>query len=148
MNYWLCVLLAAAATAALPAAALAQVSGPRASPGLQQPQLRDDEQILPSQIVRPPPAPVKPKVVAKPAAPKPVPVTAQPEPDENPAPVAKPAAPPKPAEPEKRKPDFIVRGKVRDDAWVSIGAAWSAQLKGRRHGLLTQDQHLPGQLVG
>ena len=35
----------------------------------------------------------------------------------------------KPAEPEKRKPDFIVRAKVRDGVWVTIGAAWSAQLK-------------------
>lgn len=39
-------------------------------------------------------------------------------------------AAPKPAEAEKRKPDFIVRAKVKDDVWVSIGAAWSAQLKG------------------
>ena len=36
----------------------------------------------------------------------------------------------KPAEPEKRKPDFIVRAKVKEDVWVSIGAAWSAKLKG------------------
>lgn len=42
---------------------------------------------------------------------------------------AKPA-PKKEAEPEKRRPDFIVRAKVKDDVWVSIGAAWSAQLKG------------------
>jgi hypothetical protein len=32
-------------------------------------------------------------------------------------------------EPEKRKPDFVVRAKVKDDVWVTIGAAWSAQLK-------------------
>lgn len=32
---------------------------------------------------------------------------------------------------EKRKPDFVVRAKVKDDVWVTIGAAWSAQLKGR-----------------
>ena len=31
---------------------------------------------------------------------------------------------------EKRKPDFVVRAKVKDDVWVTIGAAWSAQLKG------------------
>jgi hypothetical protein len=37
----------------------------------------------------------------------------------------------KPAEPaEKRKPDFVVRAKVKDDVWVTIGAAWTAQLKG------------------
>ena len=32
-------------------------------------------------------------------------------------------------EPEKRKPDFVVRAKVKDGVWVTIGAAWSAQLK-------------------
>ena len=32
-------------------------------------------------------------------------------------------------EPEKRRPDFVVRAKVKDDVWVNIGAAWSAQLK-------------------
>jgi hypothetical protein len=32
-------------------------------------------------------------------------------------------------ESEKRKPDFVVRAKVKDDVWVTIGAAWSAQLK-------------------
>jgi hypothetical protein len=102
MKYGLCVLLAAAA-ALLPAAAWAQ-TGPRSSPGLQQPHLRDDEQILPSQIVAPPP-PVKPKPKPKPVAakpPQPDP-TANPEPDDNPpAPVAvaKPPAP-KPAEPAR-----------------------------------------------
>ncbi|HEY4403866.1 MAG TPA: hypothetical protein VGN55_04355 [Xanthobacteraceae bacterium] len=107
MKYGLCVLLAAAAAllpaagaALLPTAASAQ-TGPRASPGLQQPYLRDDEQILPSQIVAPPP-PVKPKPKAKPAA-KPPAVQPNPnaEPDDNPpAPVAvaKPPPPPKPAE--------------------------------------------------
>jgi len=39
-------------------------------------------------------------------------------------------AAPKPVEAEKRKPDFVVRAKVREDVWVTIGAAWSAQLKG------------------
>jgi hypothetical protein len=92
--------LLAAGAAGLPAATWAQ-TGPRSSPGLQQPHLRDDEQIMPSQIV-PPPPPVKPKpkpVAAKPPAPKPD-STANPEPDDNPfAPVgvAKPP-PPKPAE--------------------------------------------------
>src|SRR5882672_10369075 len=75
MKYWFCVMLTAGA-AALPAATWAQ-TGPRASPGLQQPHLRDDEQIMPSQIV-PPPPPVKPKTAA-----------------------AKPAPPPKPAEPAR-----------------------------------------------
>jgi hypothetical protein len=32
-------------------------------------------------------------------------------------------------ESEKRKPDFVVRAKVKEDVWVTIGAAWSAQLK-------------------
>jgi hypothetical protein len=103
MKYWFCVLLGAGA-AALPAATWAQ-TGPRASPGLQQPHLRDDEQIMPSQIV-PPPPPVKPKTAAKPKpAPKPVPA-AEPDIDADPtapAPVAvaKPAPPPKPAEPAR-----------------------------------------------
>ncbi len=105
MKFWRCVLLAAGA-ALLPAATWAQ-TGPRSSPGLQQPHLRDDEQILPSQIVAPPP-PVKPKpkpkpVAAKPPAEPPDP-TANPEPDDNPpAPVAvaKPPPPPKPAEPAR-----------------------------------------------
>jgi hypothetical protein len=87
--------MAALLAAALPVTAWAQASGPRQSPGLQQPHLRDDEQIMPSQIVPPPPA-AKPKAAAKPA--KPVPAAANPETDENPVPAAKPAAPPKPAE--------------------------------------------------
>jgi hypothetical protein len=99
MKYWLAVLLAFGTAAAVPAAAWAQ-TGPRQSPGLQQPQLRDDEQIMPSQIVPPPPLPAKPKAAAKPAPPKPVPAAADPETD-NPAPAVKPAAPPKPAEPAR-----------------------------------------------
>ena len=42
--------------------------------------------------------------------------------------IGKKAAPAK--EVEKRKPDFVVRAKVKEDVWVTIGAAWSAQLKG------------------
>ena len=42
--------------------------------------------------------------------------------------IGKRAAPAKEA--EKRKPDFVVRAKVKEDVWVTIGAAWSAQLKG------------------
>ena len=38
-------------------------------------------------------------------------------------------AAPKQVETEKRKPDFVVRAKVKDGVWVTIGAAWSAQLK-------------------
>jgi hypothetical protein len=98
MKNWLCVVLAAAAAAALPTAVLAQASGPRSSPGLQQPQLRDDEQILPSQIVTPPPVPPKPKTAAKP---KPAAVPLNPDQNDNPVAVAKPAAPPKPAEPAR-----------------------------------------------
>ncbi len=94
MNSWLRMLLAVGTAAMLPAAALAQ-TGPRASPGLQQPQLRDDEQILPSQIVPPPPAPAKKK--AKTAAAKPAPVPADPDADDNSAAPAKPPAAAKPA---------------------------------------------------
>ena len=91
MNYWLRVVLAAGGLALLSADAFAQ-TGPRASPGLQQPQLRDDEQIMPSQIVPAPPA--KPKVAAKPKpAPAPAP-TADTSTDNNPQ--AAPAAPAKP----------------------------------------------------
>ena len=35
--------------------------------------------------------------------------------------IGKKAAPAK--EPEKRKPDFVVRAKVKEDVWVTIGAA-------------------------
>jgi hypothetical protein len=99
MKYWLGVLLAVATAAALPAVAWAQ-GGPRQSPGLQQPQLRDDEQIMPSQIVAPPP--VKPKAAAKPKpAPAAVPRAENPPPADNPVAVAKPAPPPKPADPAR-----------------------------------------------
>jgi hypothetical protein len=109
MNHrWLCVLAVAGMTAvhltALPVAAWAQASGPRASPGMQQPQLRDDEQIMPSQIVRPPALPqslpAKPKAAARPAAPRPAPATVT-EPDDNPVATARPAAPAKPADPAR-----------------------------------------------
>jgi hypothetical protein len=100
MNHrWLCVLAAAGMVVALPVAASAQSNRPTK---LSQPQLRDDEQIMPSQIVKPPPAPApKPKVAAKPPAPKPDPATSPAEPDDNPFAVAKPAPPPKPAEPAR-----------------------------------------------
>ncbi len=42
--------------------------------------------------------------------------------------------PTKPAEPEKRRPEFVIRAKVKDDVWVSIGAMWSAQLPGGKTG--------------
>jgi hypothetical protein len=111
MNHrWLCVLAATGMAAALPTAGLQLAvsaawaqGGPRASPGLQQPVLRDDEQIMPSQIVRPPVVtqslPPKPKAAAKPAAPRPAP--ANPEPDDNPVATAKPAPPAKPPEPAR-----------------------------------------------
>src|SRR5882672_10597535 len=98
MKYWFWVLLGAGA-AALPAATWAQ-TGPRASPGLQQPHLRDDEQIMPSQIV-PPPPPVKPKTAAAKPKPKPVPVADTDDDPTAPVAVAKPAPPPKPAEPAR-----------------------------------------------
>jgi hypothetical protein len=112
MKNWFRVVLAAAAAAALPTAAVlptaallptaawAQASGPRSSPGLQQPHLRDDEQIMPSQIVTPPPVPPKPKVAAKPK-PAPAAVPSNPGQDDNPVAVARPAAPPKPGEPAR-----------------------------------------------
>ena len=93
MNHWLRVVLAAGGLALLSAGAWAQ-TGPRASPGLQQPQLRDDEQIMPSQIV-PAPPPAKPKVAAKPK-PKPAPAAADTDTDDNP-----PTAPAAPAKPKK-----------------------------------------------
>jgi len=57
--------------------------------------------------------------------------------------IGKKAAPAKEA--EKRKPDFVVRAKVKEDVWVTIGAAWSAKLKdgvtgSHVHGLV----HPPG----
>src|SRR5580704_14903751 len=97
MNYWLRMVLAAGSVVVLPSTAWAQSSGPRASPGFQQPQLRADEQIMPSQIVRPPPAPpAKPKVAAKQK-----PAAVDTDTDDNPGAPAKPAAPPKPVEPAR-----------------------------------------------
>jgi len=99
---WFCALATAGLVAlpnAVPVAAWAQASGPRSSPGLQQPHLRDDEQIMPSQIVQPPPLPAKPRT--KPAALKPAPAAVPPDPDDNPVAVAKPASPAKPAEPAR-----------------------------------------------
>jgi hypothetical protein len=98
MKYWFWVMLTAGA-AGLPAATWAQ-TGPRASPGLQQPHLRDDEQIMPSQIV-PPPPPVKPKTAAAKPKPKPVPAADTDDDPTAPVAVAKPAPPPKPAEPAR-----------------------------------------------
>jgi hypothetical protein len=74
MHRWLCLLLVAGAAVALPAAAGAQDRHPP-SQKLPQPQLRDDEQISPSQIVNPPPAAARPRPApgAEPAA------TAKPE---------------------------------------------------------------------
>src|SRR5712672_358933 len=88
---WLCVLAAAGMVAA---AFVPEASAQSNRPAkLSQPQLRDDEQIMPSQIVRPPPAaPAKPKPAARPPAP---------DPNEDPVAVAKPAAQPRPTEPAK-----------------------------------------------
>jgi hypothetical protein len=102
MKIHLLLLLSAGLAGIVSSTALAQ-TGPRQSPGLQQPTLRDDEQIMPSQIV---PAPGTPKPKPKPAAPKPPPVADNPpdNPDADTAKsvvVAKPAAPPKPAEPPR-----------------------------------------------
>lgn len=101
MKHRVCVLLAVAAATALPAAASGQ-SGPRSSPGMQQPTLRDDEQIMPSQIVAPPPAKPKTKPAAKP--PKPQPAAANPDAEDEPAAPAKPAKPKTAAKPPVANP--------------------------------------------
>jgi hypothetical protein len=96
MKYRVLGLLAAGALAVWPALVLAQANR---TPRYYTP-LRDDEQIMPSQVVAPPP-PVKPK--PKPAPAKPPPADDQSaieDPDAKAPPAApKPAAPPKPAEP-------------------------------------------------
>jgi hypothetical protein len=53
-----------------------------------------------------------------------------------------------PKEAEKRKPDFVVRAKVKDDVWVTIGAAWSAQLKGGVTGYSLKINTFPAQWNG
>jgi uncharacterized protein (DUF736 family) len=57
-------------------------------------------------------------------------------------------AAPKKEEHEKRKPDFVVRAKVKDDVWVTIGAAWSAQLKGGTTGYSLKINTFPAQWNG
>ena len=61
--------------------------------------------------------------------------------------ISKKAAPKK-KEAEKRKPDFVVRAKVKDDVWVTIGAAWSAQLKGGVTGYSLKINTFPAQWNG
>ena len=87
MNHRRLALLAVAAIALWPAAVAAQANR---QPRYVTPPLRDDEQIMPSQVVEPPP-PAKPKPPADEAN-----LT---DPDAK-APPAKPA-PPKPAEPAR-----------------------------------------------
>ena len=53
-----------------------------------------------------------------------------------------------PAKEEKRKPDFVVRAKIKDDVWVTIGAAWSAQLKGGVTGYSLKINTFPAQWNG
>jgi hypothetical protein len=53
-----------------------------------------------------------------------------------------------PAKEEKRKPDFVVRAKVKEDVWVTIGAAWSAQLKGGVTGYSLKINTFPAQWNG
>ena len=60
--------------------------------------------------------------------------------------IGKKAAPAKEA--EKRRPDFVVRAKVKDDVWVTIGAAWSAQLKGGVVGYSLKINTFPAQWNG
>jgi hypothetical protein len=89
MNHrWFGALVAIGAAAVLSVAASAQQPSPTTRIAqVKQPQLRDDEQILPSQIVRPPAAP-------RPAAPRPSAVTQSVPADDAPP---KPAKPPEPA---------------------------------------------------
>ena len=61
--------------------------------------------------------------------------------------ILKKAAPRK-EETEKRKPDFVVRAKVKDDVWVTIGAAWSAQLKDGATGYSLKINTFPAQWNG
>ena len=60
----------------------------------------------------------------------------------------KAASAPKKEEAEKRRPDFVVRAKVKDDVWVTIGAAWSAQLKGGVTGYSLKINTFPAQWNG
>jgi hypothetical protein len=53
-----------------------------------------------------------------------------------------------PAKEEKRRPDFVVRAKVKEDVWVTIGAAWSAQLKGGVTGYSLKINTFPAQWNG
>ena len=92
MNHRRLALLAVAAIVLWPAAVAAQANR---QPRYVTPPLRDDEQIMPSQVVEPPP-PAKPK----PAKPKPPADEASLADPDAKAPPAKPA-PPKPAEPAR-----------------------------------------------
>ncbi len=49
---------------------------------------------------------------------------------------------------EKRKRDFVVRAKVKDDVWVTMGAAWSAQLKDNVTGYSLKINMMPVQWKG
>lgn len=43
--------------------------------------------------------------------------------------------PAKTPEPEaKRRPEFVIRAKVKDGVWINIGAMWSAELPGGKPG--------------
>jgi hypothetical protein len=86
-------LLAAGALAAWPALVLAQANR---TPRYYTPSLRDDEQIMPSQVVAPPPA--KPKPKAAPVKPPPADDQSAIEDPDAKAPPAAPKPPPKPAE--------------------------------------------------
>lgn len=93
MSYRLLGLLAAGAMALLPAVVLAQANR---QPHYVTPTLRDDEQIMPSQIVEPPPAAKpKPKVAAKP---KPADDQSLLDPDAKAPPASSAPPKPKPAE--------------------------------------------------
>jgi uncharacterized protein (DUF736 family) len=59
--------------------------------------------------------------------------------------IGKKAAPQKE---EKRRPDFVVRAKVKDSVWVTIGAAWSAQLKDGGTGYSLKINTFPAQWNG
>lgn len=47
--------------------------------------------------------------------------------------------------PEKRHPDFVVRAKQSPDSeyWITIGAAWEANLKGGQKGYSLKINNMP-----
>jgi hypothetical protein len=109
LHRWFCALAAVGAAAALSAAATAQQSSPSTRIAqVKQPQLRDDEQILPSQIVPPPPAAKRPSAVT------------QSVPAED--------APPKPAKPPEPARAVACTGNfAKDSGHLKLAQAFGSQ---------------------